>query len=439
MHKQTFKSARLIFLLICSQALLLAGCVTTGPVENKVVKEIPFPGPPDQARFFFERTLRSPADVKPKAGDDESIGLRQMVTGETDTGGKGFGKPYGIAAHDGRIYISDTVNRAVLMLDPEHGLSKDIGKEDPGSLVKPMGLDVDGKGNLYVMDATKKWVLIYDRDGKYLRSVGGPDYFDRPSSVAVNREGTRLFAVDTGGSRGKPEFHRVQAFDALSGKHLFSIGTRGNEKGQLNLARDAKVGPDNLLYVVDGGNFRVQVFDQDGKFVRMFGSVGRRLGQFARPKGIAVDPEGNVFISDASHANFQIFSAKGDLLMFIGTRGSESEPAQYLLPAMITSDRDGRIYLVDQGYRKVDVYRPARLKKDEGFLGVAFKKLETLKPKSEEDSKESNAKPKGGDGSKDGSSKPKGEESNSKPKGEDGSKDVNSKPEGEDGSEGGKE
>lgn len=372
----------LVLVLVVAMAFLGACKTAQEGVVQEVAGPLVFPDPPDKARFYFERTLRGGADAKPNAKDDDMLDLRQMVTGES--GGDGeerFGKPFGVAAFKGRVYVGDTVSRSVWMLDPVNGRSKEIGKVDPGGLLKPLGMRMDGKGNLYVMDGTKKWVTVYDQDGNYLRNIGGPDFFDQPSAVAVNAEGTRVFALDTGSAQGKPEFHRVQVFDAQSGKHLFSIGQRGIKDGEFNLARDAAIGVDGLLYVVDGGNFRVQVFDQDGKFIRAFGSVGRRLGQFARPKGIGIDQENNLYISDASHANFQIFDKEGQLLMFVGTRGKETERAKYLLPAMITVDEDGRIYMVDQGFRKVDVFRPASLKEEEGALGKAFKALAKMKPK----------------------------------------------------------
>ncbi|MBF0152825.1 MAG: 6-bladed beta-propeller [Magnetococcales bacterium] len=361
---------------------LLGACKTVQEDVVKVVaKPIVFPEPPDEPKFYYERTLRGAAAAKPGKEDDDSLDLRKVITGETGGGNETFGKPFGVVANKGRVYVGDTVSRTVMMLDPANGRTVDIGKDEPGALLKPMGMRMDVKGNLYVMDGTRKAVVVYDREGKYLRTIGGPDFFEHPSSVAVNPDGTRVFALDTGSSQGKPEYHRLQVFDGVSGKHLYSIGKRGSKDGELNLARDVAVGPDGLLYVIDGGNFRVQVFDQNGKFVRGFGSVGRRLGQFARPKGLALDKDNNIYISDASHANFQIFNKEGQLLMFVGSRGTESEQAKYLLPAMITVDEDGRIYMVDQGFRKVDVFRPAHMKEDEGSLGIAFKALTKIKPK----------------------------------------------------------
>ncbi|MEO5332404.1 MAG: hypothetical protein H7839_10305 [Magnetococcus sp. YQC-5] len=362
----------------------LGGCKTVSEGGGAdPLKPLVFPEPPDAPRFFYERTLRSGFDAKPKKEDDaDSLDLRKVITGEAEGGGaERFGKPYGVTAFKGRVYVGDTVSRTVWMLDPAKGRSKEIGKEDPGGLLKPMGMRNDAKGNLYVVDGTKKTVVVFDQDGKYLRTMGGPDFFENPSAVAVNPEGTRVYALDTGSTQGKPEFHRLQVFDGQSGKHLFSIGKRGRGDGELNLARDVAMGPDGLLYVVDGGNFRIAVFDQQGKFQRAFGTVGRRLGQFARPKGIAIDNENNLYVSDASHANFQIFNKEGQLLMFIGTRGNETERAKYLLPAMLSLDEDGRVYMVDQGFRKVDVFRPARLKEEEGALGLAFKALSKMKIK----------------------------------------------------------
>ncbi|MBF0440008.1 MAG: 6-bladed beta-propeller [Magnetococcales bacterium] len=373
---------RHLVLALVGLSLFGGGCKTTQEGVTEVAKALVYPEAPDEPRFYYERTLRSALDVKP-AADEVSLDLRKAVTGEDSAGGGKtvLSKPYGVVAFKGRIYVGDTVNRNVLMFDPAKGRTVEIGKDDPGGLRKPLGMKMDAKGNLYVMDATTKSVMVYDQEGKYLRTIGGPSFFDRPSSVAVNPDGSRVFALDTGSSQGKPENHRLQVFDGQTGKHLYSIGKRGNGDGEFNLARDVTVGPDGLLYVVDGGNFRIQVLTQEGKFVRSFGGVGRRLGQFARPKGIAIDKENNLYVSDASHANFQIFNKDGQLLMFVGARGRATEPAKYMLPAMIALDEDGRVYMVDQGHRKVDVFRPAVLKEQEGVLGKAYKELAKIKPK----------------------------------------------------------
>jgi DNA-binding beta-propeller fold protein YncE len=190
--------------------------------------------------------------------------------------------------------------------------------------------------------------------------------------VAVDGAATRLYVVDIGGVDS--DQHRVRVFDPKSGKHLFDFGKRGDRDGEFNLPRDAAVAPDGRVYVVDGGNFRVQVFDRDGKFLKVFGAVGRQGGTFSRPKEIAIDGGGNVYVADAAFGNFQIFDAEGRLLLDVGGRSNSDAPAKYLLPSGIAIDGDGRIYFVDQFFRKVDIFRPASLAPAAGYAAGASKK-----------------------------------------------------------------
>jgi len=55
--------------------------------------------------------------------------------------------------------------------------------------------------------------------------------------------------------------------------------------------------------------------------------------------------------------------------MFVGQRSQTQGPGLYMLPAGITVDEDGRVYVVDQFFRKVDIYRPANVAKNGGYLG----------------------------------------------------------------------
>jgi DNA-binding beta-propeller fold protein YncE len=99
-----------------------------------------------------------------------------------------------------------------------------------------------------------------------------------------------------------------------------------------------------------------------------FGAIGTRSGQFSRPKGIAVDLNGIIYVVDSSFSNFQLFDSAGKLLLFIGDNGFKGAPATYVLPTGIAADEDGRIYVVDQFYRRVEVFRPADLAADQGYL-----------------------------------------------------------------------
>lgn len=347
-------------------AVVLLALAACAPVQERAAEDKPslliYPPPPDEPRYAYERTIYGSADVTPRKND---AALRRALTGELERS-EGLSKPYAVAVHRGRIFVSDSADRFVKVFDVPEGRYFKIGDDELGSLVKPLGIDVDAEGNLYVADASAKAIVVFNRDGKFLRRIGSGKVFERLSSVTVDSAGQRVFVTDIGGVSS--DQHKIKVFDIVTGNHLFDLGKRGIGPGEFNLPRDVAIGANGQIYVVDGGNFRIQVFDRGGKFINSFGSVGKQLGNFARPKEIAADPQGNVYVVDAAFGNFQIFNPEGDLLMFIGERSERDGPARYMLPSGIYVDEDGRIYMVDQWFKKIDIYRPYSLPAEAGFL-----------------------------------------------------------------------
>lgn len=344
---------------------LLAACAT-GPLPDQDPDAglIVYPAPPDEPRFYYERTIVGSADFEIVSKETR---WRRALTGEVATSA-GFSKPFDVEVCQGTMFVSDSVSRQVYRLSSRDGDFSQIGLREPGQLRKPLGMATDEECNLYVADQTAKRIVKYDQSGNYLNAFGGSDMFDRLSYVEVDPGGERIYAVDTGGVSS--DRHHVRVLDGLTGEVMFDIGRRGAGDGELNLPRDIAMAPDGNLYVVDGGNFRVQVFRPDGAFAGKMGSIGNRTGQFSRPKGIDIDADGNVYVADSAFGNFQIFDGGGQLLMFIGNRGSDGGPGRFMLPSGLAVDEDGRVYMVDQYFSKVDVFRPARLSETEGYLGV---------------------------------------------------------------------
>ncbi|HRE14642.1 MAG TPA: hypothetical protein PLD37_10655, partial [Usitatibacteraceae bacterium] len=55
----------------------------------------------------------------------------------------------------------------------------------------------------------------------------------------------------------------------------------------------------------------------------------------------------------------------------VGERSERDGPGKYMLPSGIYVDEDGRVYMIDQWFRKVEVYRPASLAAGQGWLKPA--------------------------------------------------------------------
>jgi len=268
-------------------------------------------------------------------------------------------KPFSLVAREGRLYVSDTAINRIHVFDFARRRYFQMGYRLEGQLTEVRGIGVDGQGVVYAVDRGGSRIVKYDQFGLYLGEIAIGVETVRPSGVAVEASGERIYVVDTGGVDSSN--HRVVAY-AADGAQVAMAGDRGAGSGQFNLPVDAAMGPDGLLYVLDTGNFRVQVFDRDLNFVRSWGEVGNGFGQFARPRSIAVDKDGVVFVSDAQFANVQLFNPAGELLMALGKRGGE--PGELELVAGVAVDERNNLYVADQRQHKIEVFD--RLSEQEG-------------------------------------------------------------------------
>ena len=334
---------------------LLAACATPPPPPEI---EFPvYPPPPAPARFIYERTITGSGDVIEETRSDK---LKRFATGETIRG-RGFAKPFDIVVRSGRLYVSDTVSRRVHMIDLVEKRYAEIGVKGYGRLTKPLGMDLDDFGRLYVCDGSAKRVVVYGPEGEYLTAFGGEEFLERPTGVAVSGDGGRIYVVDTGGVRSPN--HGIYVFDG-EGRHIGERVGRGAGPGEFNLPLSAAIGPDGGLRVLDTGNFRIQAFSPDLSVIDSFGKPGRYAGNFSHAKGVDIDAEGRIYVSDTGFGVVQIFTPDGRILMSLGNRSENPAPGALLLPAGVAVDFDGRVYVVDQFYRKIDVFRPAFLPED---------------------------------------------------------------------------
>lgn len=167
-------------------------------------------------------------------------------------------EPRGLArSAEGRLFVSDTGAHCIVRDD---GTALGRRGSAPGEFNAPRGIRIAG-GKLYVADSRNDRVQVLDLEGKPLMTIGkrgsADGRFLAPLDVAVDAAGN-VFVADS-------DNHRVQKFDA-SGKHLASFGDFGPYPGQFAYPSSLEIGGERL-FVVDRENHRVQVFDLAGKWL----------------------------------------------------------------------------------------------------------------------------------------------------------------------------
>lgn len=325
--------------------MLLSGCASEAKLERPY-----WPNPPDPTRYIYEGVIRNPDSIRQI---NRTKALLSGTAGQESQ--SGFGKPLDVAAYDGRVVVSDTANRVLHMFNLVTGETFHFGTRGDGKLSKPAGVGMDASGNVYVADVSARRVVMYDKTGHFKRLFGNDAGLVRPTDVCVSADGARIYVVDTGGVES--DQHRVMVYDA-AGAEVMVIGKRGGGNGEFNLPTQCDISPlDGRLFVLDAGNFRVQVFEPEGVFVRAWGKVGNQLGNLARPRGLAVDREGHVYVVDAAFANFQVFDGEGQLLLPVAGPSATDVPGGLSLPAGIAVDGKDFVYVVEQRFNKVEVLR----------------------------------------------------------------------------------
>jgi len=114
----------------------------------------------------------------------------------------------------------------------------------------------------------------------------GEEFFYQPNDILVAPNGD-IFVSQ---GHGAP-VDRIFKFDK-NGKFIKAWGKRGTGPGEFDqphaLAMDSK----GRLFIGDRNNNRIQIFDQDGKFLF-------ETREFSRPSGIFIDKQDNIYVADS--------------------------------------------------------------------------------------------------------------------------------------------
>ena len=244
---------------------------------------------------------------------------------------------------DGRLYVTDPGVNSVFVfrnLLPESEL---------GGLANPLGVAVDGQGNIYVGNDDRRNIELYDASGLKLREIGVGEV-QMPNDFVLGPDGN-LYVADSRADTVKvfgPDGTLVRSIGAglLQFPVAIAIGLRGTSRE---------------LHVVDQAHAAIRTFDLDGNFLRGFGvrlELGETAwhGKFVQPQSVTVDSQGRLHVLDTGLSCVQVFDP--DTGAFLDTYGGYgTAEGQLNLPLDITATGANRIMVANSGNHRIESIR----------------------------------------------------------------------------------
>jgi NHL repeat len=196
----------------------------------------------------------------------------------------------------------------------------------------------DPQHNVWVVDDIHHQIFKFSNDGKELlmtlgqRDEPGNDdkHFKRPTDIAWLPDGT-FFVSDGYGNT------RVVKFDK-DGKYLMTWGTPGTGNGQFNTPHSVTTDKNRRVYVSDRANNRIQVFDENGKYLDQFPNI-------SAPYHIRVSDDGYLWAFSGPLDKFLKYDLNGHFLYGWGTHGTT--PGLFWAVHEFSADSNGDLYTAE--------------------------------------------------------------------------------------------
>ena len=323
----------------------------------------------------------------------------------------GLFKPSGVAFKNGNLYIADTNNHRVRMVDAAAtGIIRtiagtgtntattiiDVGMAGTSmQLSYPAAVAVDASGNVYVADTNHNRIRLWNAvTGVIVTFVGGGNsvstgldsgpatsaVLNYPSGVALDNNGV-LYIADTNICR----IRRVDPsgiITTIAGYNgvmtTISCGSTAGDTSTatsalLNLPKSVFFDTSNNMYIADSGNNKIRkvtnyCYSGCSNIIQTFAGTGTASstgdGMAAtsaglnNPYGVVVDSSGNVFISDLGNQRIRkIYTSTGLIGTYVGT-GTAGFDGDYVKPSGLSKinnpagmsiDLFGVVYVADSG------------------------------------------------------------------------------------------
>lgn len=138
---------------------------------------------------------------------------------------------------------------------------------------------------------------------------------------------------------------------------LFSIGHRVEEQDEFDEPVGVTFTPNGEIIVADYNNDRLQMFSNEGNFIREYDHYSRESGKrfpFISPAGVSCDASGNIAVVEKGKNRVVVLSPAGIILTAFGRHGKEQ--GQLRGPHGVSIDARGRIIVADTMNCRVQVF-----------------------------------------------------------------------------------
>jgi sugar lactone lactonase YvrE len=266
----------------------------------------------------------------------------------------------------------------VLKFDSSGKLVKSFGG---GMFVFPHGIHVDRDGNVWIVDsiplgnadpkliAGKGHVVVkFSPEGKVLMTLGmagmagdPPGHLNEPCDVATAPNGDIFVADGHSGQDSDATPSTVSRIVKFSkdGKYIKSFGKWGSGPGEIKTPHGIAFDSKGRLFVADRGNNRLQIFDQDGKFLEEWKQFSRLSGVFIDKNDMlyGADSESNAKSNPGWKRGIRIGSAKdGKVIAFIPDPVADADKSATSGAEGVAADAQGNVYGAEVGPRALKRY-----------------------------------------------------------------------------------
>jgi sugar lactone lactonase YvrE len=219
----------------------------------------------------------------------------------------------------GYIYVADTGNNRIQKFNPDGTWNSTWGTQGSrtGQFNKPSGIAVDSQGYVYVSDTENHRIQKFDSNGRYICSN---KFLDKSildllgidsSLIGIDKDNFLPIGIDVDGSGNvwvADNYGRqIHKFDADL-NYSICTGSLIDEDADVYSIYGLTVTPQGFVYVMDYFIDCIHKYDNNGKWLSKTGYSGSHAGQFLNPYGIASDKAGNLYIADTRSNRIQVLS-----------------------------------------------------------------------------------------------------------------------------------